>query len=68
MPDSLDELLERHSECVQKLFLKVMNLHAGYQINERTDQQLVGEIYTAVEDACRDGLIGVGNEGASDDL
>jgi hypothetical protein len=68
MPDSLEELLERHSECVQKLFLRVMNLHAGYQINERTDPQLVGEIYSAVEDACRDGLIGAGSEDESDDL
>ncbi len=49
-PASLDKLLKEHDEKLQKLFIKVMNLHAGHQVGvARSQSQLVGEVRKEVE-------------------
>jgi hypothetical protein len=49
-PASLEKLLKEHDEKLQKLFIKVMNLHAGHQVGAaRSQSQLVGEVRKDVE-------------------
>jgi len=43
-PPTLRDLLDSSDEAVKRLFVKVMNLHAGYQIEERTKKQLVDAV------------------------
>ena len=49
-PASLDKLLKQHDEKLQKLFIKVMNLHAGHQIGPaRSAAQIAAEVRKDVE-------------------
>ncbi len=47
---SLEDLLKQHDEKLRKLFIKVMNLHAGHQVGPvRSQTQLVGEVRKEIE-------------------
>ena len=49
-PASLEELLKQHDEKLRKLFIKVMNLHAGYQVGPpRSQAQLVAEVRKEID-------------------
>ena len=49
-PASLEKLLKEHDEKLQKLFIKVMNLHAGHQVGvARSASQIVGEVRKDIE-------------------
>lgn len=49
-PASLEELLKVRDAKLQRLFIKVMNLHAGHQIGPpRSASQLVAEVRKDVE-------------------
>jgi hypothetical protein len=49
-PASLEKLLKQHDEKLQKLFIKVMNLHAGHQVGvARSASQVVGEVRKDIE-------------------
>ncbi len=51
-PKTLDELLESRGEKMKKLFLKVMNLHAGYQIIPIPEKELLASIRKEIEEGC----------------
>ena len=51
-PKTLDELLESRGPKMKKLFLRVMNLHAGYQINPMQEKELLASIRKEIEEAC----------------
>jgi hypothetical protein len=47
---SLEKLIKQHDEKLQKLFIKVMNLHAGYQVGPaRSAPQIVAEVRKDIE-------------------
>jgi len=49
-PESLEELLKQRDEKLRKLFIKVMNLHAGHQVGPpRSQAQLVAEVRKEIE-------------------
>lgn len=49
-PTPLAELLNQRDEKLRKLYIKVMNLHAGHQMGPpRSPQQLVAEVRKEVE-------------------
>jgi hypothetical protein len=45
----LEALLEKKDEGLKRLFVKVMNLHAGFQIEERTQKQLFDAVRKEIE-------------------
>jgi len=49
-PASLEELLKLRDEKLRKLFIKVMNLHAGHQVGPpRSQAQLVAEVRKEID-------------------
>lgn len=46
---SLEQLLDSVDDNIRRLFIKVMNLHAGYQIVERSQKQLVDAVRNEIE-------------------
>lgn len=49
-PSSLEELLKQRDEKLRKLFIKVMNLHAGHQVGPpRSPAQLVAEVRKEID-------------------
>lgn len=48
-PASLEKLLDSVDDNIRHLFIKVMNLHAGYQIQERSPKQLVDAVRNEIE-------------------
>ncbi len=46
---SLEVLLDSVDENTKDLFIRVMNLHAGYQIQERSPKQLVDAVRNEIE-------------------
>ena len=50
----LQQLLQSTDEGVKDLFIRVMNLHAGYQIEERSSAQLTAEVRKAIEISLED--------------
>jgi hypothetical protein len=49
-PASLEKLLKQHDEKLQKLFIKVMNYHAGHQVGAaRSQTQLVAEVRKEID-------------------
>jgi hypothetical protein len=47
---SLEELLKERDEKLRKLFIKVMNLHAGHQVGSpRSQSQLVAEVRKEID-------------------
>jgi len=49
-PASLESLLKQHDEKLRRLFIKVMNLHAGHQVGPpRSQAQLVAEVRKETE-------------------
>jgi hypothetical protein len=47
--NNLDDLLSNCDDGMKKLFVKVMNMHAGFQISDRTDKQLIEDIHKEIE-------------------
>jgi hypothetical protein len=47
----LQQLLRDTDGDLKDLFIKVMNLHAGYQIVERSSAQLVAEVRKEIENS-----------------
>lgn len=50
---SLDKLLDNVDDNIRQLFIKVMNLHAAFQIEERSPRQLVDAVRNEIEKSCR---------------
>jgi hypothetical protein len=49
-PSSLEDLLKQHDEKLRKLYIKVMNLHAGHQVGPlRSPAQTVAEVRKEIE-------------------
>ena len=49
-PASLEELLKQRDEKLRKLFIKVMNLHAGHQVGPpRSQTQMVAEVRKEID-------------------
>jgi hypothetical protein len=49
-PASLEELLKQHDEKLRRLFIKVMNLHAGHQVGAlRSQAQVVAEVRKEID-------------------
>lgn len=46
---SLDEFLDSVGDDLRYLFIKVMNLHAGFQIVERSPKQLADAVRNEIE-------------------
>jgi len=47
---SLEELLKERDEKLRKLFIKVMNLHAGHQVGAvRSQAQMVAEVRKEID-------------------
>lgn len=49
---SIGDLLDKKDKKMRGLFLKVMNLHAAYQVNTKSDNELLAEIRQAIEESC----------------
>ena len=49
---SLDALIDKHDAKMRRLFLKVMNAHAGYQVSSRSEAELLAEIRQGIEESC----------------
>ena len=49
-PASLEELLKQRDEKLRRLFIKVMNLHAGHQVGPpRSQAQMVAEVRKEID-------------------
>jgi hypothetical protein len=48
---SLRELLESTDEKLARLFVMVMNCHAGYQLEERSTKQLMDVVRREIENS-----------------
>jgi hypothetical protein len=49
-PASLEELLKKRDEKLRRLFIKVMNLHAGHQVGVvRSQAQMVAEVRKEID-------------------
>lgn len=48
---SLEQFLASVDENLRDLFIKVMNLHAGFQIVERSPKQLVDAVRNEIENS-----------------
>lgn len=46
---SLEKLLDSVDGNIRRLFIKVMNLHAAFQIEERSPKQLVDAVRNEIE-------------------
>ena len=46
--------LSSQPQEMQVLFKKVLNLHAGYQVHEKSNAELLGEIKKYIQDAVKD--------------
>lgn len=46
--------LSNQPQEMQVLFKKVLNLHAGYQVHEKSNAELLGEIKKCIQDAVKD--------------
>lgn len=48
---SLEQMLLKTDENLKNLFIRVMNLHAGYQIAPRSQVQLAAEVRKEIEES-----------------
>ncbi len=46
--------LSSQPQEMQVLFKKLLNLHAGYQVREKSNAELLGEIKKYIQDAVKD--------------
>ena len=66
--NNLDDLLSNCDDGMTKLFVKVMNMHAGFQISDRTDKQLIEDIHKEIEKVVNKQSSAREEEGEENDL